>query len=62
MAINPNFKSDDLYRLIICLAIILVSSILVGYGKLDINVFIVVITGISSYYLGKSSNKGSIIE
>lgn len=58
--IQPENKSD-LYRLIICLVITIVASILVGLGKLDINVFIVVITGISSYYLGKSSNSGSIL-
>lgn len=55
-------KLNDLYRLIICLTIIIIASILVGLGKLDINVFIVVITGISSFYLGKASNKGSLLD
>lgn len=60
----PQFSTQDrqdLIRACICLFVIIVSSILVGFGKLDASVFIVVITGVSGYYLGKSSNSGSIL-
>ena len=55
-------NTSDIIRAIICFLIIIVVSLLVGLGKLDINVFLVIITGISSYYLGKSSDKGGLIK
>lgn len=58
--IEPNNR-NDLYRAILCFLIIIVMSILVGYGKLDVSVFLVIITGITSYYLGKTSDKGGLI-
>jgi len=58
--IEPNNR-NDLYRAILCFIIIVTMSILVGFGKIDVSVFLVIITGITSYYLGKSSDKGSLI-
>lgn len=62
MAINYDQFSKDLIKAVICLTVIIVCSILVGFGKLDINVFIIIISSVTSYYLGKSSNKGSVID
>lgn len=62
---EPEYKStqrrNDLYRLIIALCMIVVSALLVSSGKLDVVVLITVFSGVSVYYLGKSSDKGSII-
>lgn len=63
MSIPPFTTQDrqDLIRAVICFIMIVVCSILVGLGKIDVSVFIVVIAGVSGYYLGKSSSSGSII-
>lgn len=44
------------------MAVIIIAAILVGLGKVDISVFILIITGVTTYYLGKSSSKGGIID
>lgn len=61
MTFNYNDFSKDLIKATICLVVIITAAILVGFGKLDINVFIVIISSVTSYYLGKTSDKGSII-
>lgn len=55
-------EKKDLQRAIICLVLIVVSAFLVYVGKADIGVFVLVFTGVTAYYLGKSSDKGSLIQ
>lgn len=55
-------EKQDLTRAIMCLVVIIVCAFLVGFGKVDVNVFILVISSITSYYLGKSSSQGSILK
>lgn len=57
-----NVLSKDVQKAIITLVIIIVCALFVSNGKLDISVFMVVITGVSGYYLGKSSNQGSLLD
>jgi uncharacterized membrane protein len=57
---NPQNR-QDLYRALVALVIIVACAILVSGGKMDIAVFAVIIAGVSGYYFGKASDKGSII-
>ena len=52
---------QDIIRAIIVIVIVIASSILVGFGKIDTNVLVVVFTGITSYYLGKTSSTGGLL-
>lgn len=53
---------QDIIRAIICLVVIIVCAILVNGGKVDVSVFLIILTGVTSYYLGKSSSQGSLKE
>lgn len=54
---NTNQARTDVIRLIICVLVIIIGAIFVWFGKADFSVFIQILTGIVSYYLGKTSSQ-----
>jgi hypothetical protein len=62
VAITNKENRSDLYKAVIALVVIIVCAILVYGDKLNIAVFAVIISGVTGYYFGKSSDKGSLLE
>ena len=58
---NNNNNNNDIIRAVIALVMIVITALLVSQGKASIEAFMIVISGVSVYYLGKISNNGKLL-